>query len=184
MNGKPLSQTHGAPAPPGVPGWYGVAWVKWLWRIEVHDRRFLSRFMGRDYVTIRGEERGRRNHLARDLRRPHESQIHRGPGHPYGWRGRPGHGRGLERRHTVEGGRTQAGRRPLEEDRVGRGEGPSPLLDLLVLCLERSNAGRAYSRVQSRRRPGPGPAGSEDEMIRLKKTYWEANQQIRRRIQL
>src|SRR4029077_13713989 len=40
------------------PGWYGVAWVKWLNRTELHDRRFLSRFMGRDYVTIRGEQRG------------------------------------------------------------------------------------------------------------------------------
>jgi DMSO/TMAO reductase YedYZ molybdopterin-dependent catalytic subunit len=41
-----------------VPGWYGVAWVKWIDRIEIHDRRFESRFMGRDYVTIRGEKRG------------------------------------------------------------------------------------------------------------------------------
>ena len=41
-----------------MPGWYGIAWVKWLQRIELHDRKFLGRFMGRDYVTIRGEKRG------------------------------------------------------------------------------------------------------------------------------
>ncbi len=35
-----------------------VAWVKWLTGIEVHDRKFLGRFMGRDYVTIRSEKRG------------------------------------------------------------------------------------------------------------------------------
>ncbi len=36
-----------------APGWYGVANVKWLTRIEVIDRRFTGRFMARDYVTIR-----------------------------------------------------------------------------------------------------------------------------------
>jgi DMSO/TMAO reductase YedYZ molybdopterin-dependent catalytic subunit len=57
-NGQPLTKEHGAPVRLGVPGWYGVAWVKWLTRIEVHDRKFLNRFMGRDYVTIRGEKHG------------------------------------------------------------------------------------------------------------------------------
>jgi DMSO/TMAO reductase YedYZ molybdopterin-dependent catalytic subunit len=58
LNGQPLDKNHGAPLRLVVPGWYGVAWVKWLTRIEVHDRAFLSRFMGRDYVTIRGEKQG------------------------------------------------------------------------------------------------------------------------------
>jgi DMSO/TMAO reductase YedYZ molybdopterin-dependent catalytic subunit len=40
-----------------VPGWYGVANVKWLTRIEVMDRRYQGHFMARDYVTIREEER-------------------------------------------------------------------------------------------------------------------------------
>ena len=57
MNGKPLPVVHGFPLRVIVPGWYGVAWVKWLKRIEVQDRRFMGRFMARDYVTIRGEER-------------------------------------------------------------------------------------------------------------------------------
>ncbi|MDB6123225.1 MAG: sulfite oxidase [Pedosphaera sp.] len=57
MNGKPLSVEHGFPLRLIVPGWYGVAWVKWLKRIEVQDRRFMGRFMARDYVTIRGEEK-------------------------------------------------------------------------------------------------------------------------------
>jgi DMSO/TMAO reductase YedYZ molybdopterin-dependent catalytic subunit len=58
MNGAPLTKNHGAPVRLMAPGWYGVAWVKWLERVEVHDRHYLSRFMGRDYVTIRGERRG------------------------------------------------------------------------------------------------------------------------------
>lgn len=57
MNGEPLSVAHGFPLRLIVPGWYGVAWVKWLQRIEVQDRRFMGRFMARDYVTLRGEER-------------------------------------------------------------------------------------------------------------------------------
>ncbi len=58
MNGAPLSSPHGFPARLIAPGWYGVANVKWLTRIEVRDTRFMGRFMARDYVTIREEERG------------------------------------------------------------------------------------------------------------------------------
>jgi DMSO/TMAO reductase YedYZ molybdopterin-dependent catalytic subunit len=55
MNGQPLTPDHGFPLRLIVPGWYGIAWVKWLSRIEAQDRRFMGRFMARDYVTIRGE---------------------------------------------------------------------------------------------------------------------------------
>ncbi|MGD2167643.1 MAG: molybdopterin-dependent oxidoreductase, partial [Gammaproteobacteria bacterium] len=52
MNGAPLPQMHGAPLRLVVPGWYGVANVKWLAQIHVQDRRFMGRFMARDYVTL------------------------------------------------------------------------------------------------------------------------------------
>jgi DMSO/TMAO reductase YedYZ molybdopterin-dependent catalytic subunit len=57
MNGAPLPTPHGFPARLIAPGWYGVASVKWLKRIEVRNTRFMGRFMARDYVTIREEER-------------------------------------------------------------------------------------------------------------------------------
>jgi len=62
MNGEPLPLFHGKPLRLLVPGYYGVANVKWLSQIHVQDRRFMSRFMGRDYVTLKkevvgGEER-------------------------------------------------------------------------------------------------------------------------------
>lgn len=57
-NGEPLIQRIGSPVRLVVPGWYGVANVKWLRRIEVRDRRYMGRFMGRDYVTVRGERKG------------------------------------------------------------------------------------------------------------------------------
>ena len=52
MNGQPLPLYHGAPVRLLVPGWYGVANVKWLSQIHVQDRRFMGRFMARDYVTL------------------------------------------------------------------------------------------------------------------------------------
>ena len=57
-NGEPLEKRNGAPLRLIVPGWYGIANVKWLRRIEVRNRRYMGRFMGRDYVTVRGERQG------------------------------------------------------------------------------------------------------------------------------
>ena len=57
MNGAPLPTEHGFPLRLIAPGWYGVANVKWLTRIEVVDQRYAGRFMARDYVTIREETR-------------------------------------------------------------------------------------------------------------------------------
>jgi DMSO/TMAO reductase YedYZ molybdopterin-dependent catalytic subunit len=52
MNGAPLVPTHGAPVRLIVPGWYGVANVKWLDHIHLQDARYMGRFMSRDYVTL------------------------------------------------------------------------------------------------------------------------------------
>jgi DMSO/TMAO reductase YedYZ molybdopterin-dependent catalytic subunit len=57
MNGAPLPPEHGFPLRLIVPGWYGIANVKWLTRIEVLRTRWEGRFMTRDYVTIREETR-------------------------------------------------------------------------------------------------------------------------------
>lgn len=57
MNDAELPNLHGYPVRLIAPGWYGVANVKWLTRIEVMDRRFQGHFMARDYVTIRELER-------------------------------------------------------------------------------------------------------------------------------
>ncbi|MGH3371957.1 MAG: sulfite oxidase [Nocardioidaceae bacterium] len=40
MNGQPLPPQHGHPVRLVVPGWYGMAHVKWLCDIEVLDHRF------------------------------------------------------------------------------------------------------------------------------------------------
>jgi DMSO/TMAO reductase YedYZ molybdopterin-dependent catalytic subunit len=56
MNGEPLPREHGFPLRLIAPGWYGIANVKWLTRIEVVDQRFAGRFMAREYVTIREQQ--------------------------------------------------------------------------------------------------------------------------------
>jgi DMSO/TMAO reductase YedYZ molybdopterin-dependent catalytic subunit len=57
MNDDPLPPAHGFPARLIAPGWYGIANVKWLTRIEVRATRYQGHFMARDYVTVREETR-------------------------------------------------------------------------------------------------------------------------------
>ncbi len=49
MNGQTLPVNHGHPLRVVVPGWFGVASVKWLQRIFVSEKRFLSYFQSIDY---------------------------------------------------------------------------------------------------------------------------------------
>lgn len=58
MNGELLPHYHGKPVRVLIPGWYGVANVKWLTQIHVQDTRYMGRFMGRDYVTLKKENVG------------------------------------------------------------------------------------------------------------------------------
>jgi len=52
MNGEPLPAQHGAPLRLILPGWYGMANVKWLTRIEVIDRRYEGQHMARNYHSL------------------------------------------------------------------------------------------------------------------------------------
>ena len=54
MNGEPLPPPHGFPLRLVVPGWYGVASVKWLAEIRVLDAPFDGFFQAERYV-YRGE---------------------------------------------------------------------------------------------------------------------------------
>ena len=58
MNGAALPREHGYPARLIAPGWYGVANVKWLTGVELQSERFAGRIMSRDYVTVREHGRG------------------------------------------------------------------------------------------------------------------------------
>jgi DMSO/TMAO reductase YedYZ molybdopterin-dependent catalytic subunit len=52
MNGEVLPADHGFPLRLIIPGWYGMAQIKWLSRIEVIDRRFEGAHMSRNYHTL------------------------------------------------------------------------------------------------------------------------------------
>lgn len=52
MNGEPLRPRHGYPLRLVVPGWYGVASVKWLSEIRVIDSPFVGHFQTERYVYV------------------------------------------------------------------------------------------------------------------------------------
>jgi DMSO/TMAO reductase YedYZ molybdopterin-dependent catalytic subunit len=187
-NGEALEKRNGAPLRLIVPGWYGIANVKWLRRIEVRNRRFMGRFMGRDYVTLRGERQGDevvfvessvtrmnlKSIVARVTRRAAESG--RIPLKAYGavW----GDGTEIERVEVrVDDGSWQ----PAKLDDEPRSKycwrffsidlGPHDPGKHTVV----SRAIDAKGRIQ--------PTADDDE-IALKKTYWEAYQQFPREIEL
>lgn len=53
LNGQPLDRDHGFPLRLIMPGWYGVANVKWLAEIRLQQRRFVGHFQTRWYRTVR-----------------------------------------------------------------------------------------------------------------------------------
>jgi DMSO/TMAO reductase YedYZ molybdopterin-dependent catalytic subunit len=50
MNGEPLTPSHGFPLRAVVPGWYGMAAVKWLQRIIVTDKPYGGYYQTVDYA--------------------------------------------------------------------------------------------------------------------------------------
>ncbi len=85
MNGTPLHPAHGFPLRLIAPGWYGIANVKWLRRIEVLNTRYEGRFMTREYVTQRtvtdnGKETVRFTLVGRALLKSAPARVVRGDG--------------------------------------------------------------------------------------------------------
>ena len=58
LNGEPLSVHQGFPLRLIVPGWYGVANVKWLSQIHLQAEEYLGKYQARWYRTLRGENIG------------------------------------------------------------------------------------------------------------------------------
>ncbi len=184
MNGEPLGKEHGFPLRLVVPGWFGISWVKWLNRIEVLDRRYMSKYMAQEYVTLRGEERPDKTIWRLTSVGPMDvkSIIARAVKLPNGvirltgaaW----GDGTPIQ---SVEVKIDNGPWMPAKIDRSPRDrytwrffsfdwKNPSPGEHQIV-----SRATDAEGRVQ--------PA-QEDPAIVLKKTYWEANQQWPRKLKI
>jgi DMSO/TMAO reductase YedYZ molybdopterin-dependent catalytic subunit len=52
LNGQPLNRDQGFPVRLMMPGWYGVANVKWLSEVHLQEERFLGNYQARHYRTI------------------------------------------------------------------------------------------------------------------------------------
>jgi sulfane dehydrogenase subunit SoxC len=52
MNGQPLPPDHGFPLRVVVPGWVGIAHIKWLGRIEVSEEPLYSEYNTQKYIFI------------------------------------------------------------------------------------------------------------------------------------
>lgn len=53
LNGQPLDRDHGFPLRVIMPGWYGVANVKWLAEVHLQENRYLGNYQARWYRTLR-----------------------------------------------------------------------------------------------------------------------------------
>ena len=56
LDGEPLTKHQGAPLRLIVPGWYGVANVKWLSHIHVQEDPYMGKYQSRWYRTMREEK--------------------------------------------------------------------------------------------------------------------------------
>jgi DMSO/TMAO reductase YedYZ molybdopterin-dependent catalytic subunit len=54
LNGDPLTLEQGSPLRLIMPGWYGVANVKWLAEIHLQEDRYLGNYQARWYRSVRG----------------------------------------------------------------------------------------------------------------------------------
>ena len=54
LNGEPLTREQGFPLRLIMPGWYGVANVKWLAEVHLQEDRYLGNYQARWYRTLRG----------------------------------------------------------------------------------------------------------------------------------
>lgn len=187
-NGDPLTTENGAPLRLIVPGWYGIANVKWLRRIELRSTRYMGRYMARDYVTVRGERNGDsvnyvetsvgkmnlKSIIARITRQPTVDGKIACKAYGAVW----GDGTDIAKVEVqVDGGEWRAAK--LDAEPRSQFSWTFFSIDLGALAPGKhtvvSRGVDANGRIQ--------PAEDDDE-IALKKTYWEAYAQWPREIEL
>ncbi|WP_233434865.1 molybdopterin-dependent oxidoreductase [Mesobacillus jeotgali] len=77
-NGKPISNKHGFPFRLIVPGWYGMASVKWLKEIFLIKDKFTGPFQTDDYVYYfqnGTSEQVTTNHVNSIIQQPQDKQL-------------------------------------------------------------------------------------------------------------
>jgi DMSO/TMAO reductase YedYZ molybdopterin-dependent catalytic subunit len=181
MNGAPLPERNGYPLRLIAPGWYGIANVKWLKRIEVRDTRFMGRFMARDYVTLREERRGNEvawmeTSVGRSLLKSVPAKVTRHDG-----------------RYRILGAAwgapiarvdVQVDQGPWLAATIDRSEDAEHAWKLWSLDWEPSSPGEHSVTSRAVDTVGRLQPSMSDPDIANKKTYWESNGQVTRRIQI
>jgi DMSO/TMAO reductase YedYZ molybdopterin-dependent catalytic subunit len=181
MNGASLPAEHGAPLRLVAPGWYGIANVKWLDRIEVLDTRFMGHFMARDYVTIREEQRdgqpvwtetsvGKARLKSAPARVTQKGVVHRIMGAAWG-----------APIGTVE---VQVDDGPWMTATIDEGMGSDFAWKLWSVAWPSATSGEHSVTSRATDIAGNRQPATTDPQIANKRTYWESNGQITRRVNL
>ncbi len=181
MNGVPLPQVHGFPVRLIAPGWYGIANVKWLQRIEVVETRYMGRFMARDYVTIREEQRHgetvwTETSVGRALLKSAPAKVtrHNGQYHIVGaaW------GAPIQRVEVqIDGG-------PWMPATIDRSQDAEFAWKIWSIDWEKPSTGEHTITTRAIDTAGNVQPAMDDPRIAKKRTYWESNGQVTRRIRI
>jgi DMSO/TMAO reductase YedYZ molybdopterin-dependent catalytic subunit len=181
MNGEPLPEKNGFPLRLIAPGWYGIANVKWLKRIALTDRRLENQFMARDYVTIRETERNGETVWE-------ETSV--GPAR---LKSAPGRVTKAGTSYRITGAAWGA---PISQVEVKIDDGPWRPASLdtseqaefawTIWSYEWPNPSPGEHTITSRATDTDGDVqpATDDPLIAGKKTYWESNGQITRRVMI
>jgi DMSO/TMAO reductase YedYZ molybdopterin-dependent catalytic subunit len=186
MNGKPLSREHGYPVRLIAPGWYGVANVKWLTRIELRDGRFQGRFMARDYVTVREERRG--GEVVWTFTTVGRTRLKSAPARVTRRNGRytvagVAWGAPIARVEVqIDGGRWRRARLVRHRPKGGAQAGYAWVF--WTLPWGRPAPGEHAIRSRAVDAAGNVQPTPDDPLIANKVTYWESNGQITRRVRV
>ncbi len=181
MNGAPLPPLHGFPLRLIAPGWYGVANVKWLERIQVLPTRYEGRFMGRDYVTMRTEQHGgdtvtRFTLVGHDLLKSAPAKVVRNNGQyriiGAAW-GPPVAGVEV----SFDGG-------PWQAATLDEGAGAKFAWTLWSIPWGTPTPGEHMITSRAIDAQGRFQPAMDDPTIANKQTYWESNGQITRRVSI
>jgi DMSO/TMAO reductase YedYZ molybdopterin-dependent catalytic subunit len=181
MNGEPLPRENGFPVRLIAPGWYGVANVKWLSRIEVLDTRYMGRFMGRDYVTVREEEVGGKKlavetSVGRALLKSVPGRVTR-LGGQYRIVGAAWGGDVARVEVRIDGG-------PWQAASIDRGEASEFAWKPWFLDWPAPSPGEHAITSRATDAAGKVQPAMDDPLIANKKTYWESNGQVTRRVRV
>lgn len=181
VNGNPLPAPNGYPVRLIAPGWYGIANVKWLKRIEIRSSRFMGKFMAENYVTIREESRnGQSSWVQSSVGR---SRLNSAPAKVT-----------VERNNYRIYGAAWGAPIKHVEVRIDDGE----WVEATIFKGADSEFGWKLWRVEW---PAPGPGihsitsraidktghiqpAPEDPYLTSKRTYWESNGQLTRKVEI